>query len=232
MKKLIVTFFAAALALSVHASTYTFKPNDNQGNDTDDMFDLDHHDAYTWGITSATTGNYTTLKSELNGAYSITSAKITFYNIWDWVKEDNDRLWVRMLDTTNKGVKKYDDNNADVENPNPTSDYFYGQGTLIDFWTDPNGGSSSKAINLTFTFTGAQRTTLDTYITNGGYTSPTNGYTDFGFSFDPDCHYYNTGIEVTICTGIVSVPDGGMTALLLGLGLLGLAWASRRTKQV
>jgi len=231
MKKFIITLFAAALTLSVHASTYTFKPNDGEG-DTDDMFDLDHHDAYTWGITAATTGNYNTLKSQLNGAYSITSAKITFYNIWDWVKEDNDRLWVRLLDTTKKGVKTYHDNAADVENPDPTSDYFYGQGTLINFWTDPNGGNSNQAINLTFTFTNTQLATLDTYITNGGYTSGTYGNTDFGFSFDPDCHYYNTGIEVTICTGIVTVPEGGMTAVMLGLGLLGLAWAARRTKKL
>jgi len=208
--------------LAAQASTYAFRPNDGQG-DPDDVFDLDHHYAYTWGISGAT---YDTFKAELGHGSAITSATLTFYNIWDWINEPNDRLWVNLLDKPKKGVKTFADNADDIESTLPGSNYFNNQGTSLGYWTDPNGGSSNYATNITFTFTTAQLGALTSYIMNGGATDSATGYADFGLAFDPDCHYYNTGIELKIVTQPTTrnyVPDGGITAALFGLSFLSLA---------
>jgi len=48
----------------------------------------------------------------------------------------------------------------------------------------------------------------------------------FGLAFDPDCHYWNDGVQLTINA---EVPEPA-TLLLFGLGTLGLA-AYRRRRQ-
>ena len=44
---------------------------------------------------------------------------------------------------------------------------------------------------------------------------------DVGLGFGPDCHFYDSGVTLSITTG--SVPDNGSTLLVLGCGLLALA---------
>jgi hypothetical protein len=220
-----------------------FRPDDKEG-DTDDMFDLDHHYAYTWGITDAVSGTglntYSGLKNQLavGSGWSIDSVTLTFKDIWDWVVEPNDRLWVNLLDTDYttahygkdliKGVTSFEDNADDIESNLPGSNYFNNKGTALGYWTDPNGGNEALKKNVTFTFTGAQISALASYITNGGATAGSTGYADFGFAFDPDCHYYNTGIELTVVTKKYYVPDNGASVAFLGLGLLAIHGFRRR----
>lgn len=222
MKKLSTLLTLAVLAVAARATTFTFQPGDA------DLADLDHHYAYTWGITNTLSGTgttYSTLKAELASGYTITSATLTFTNIWDWVVEPNDRLWMHLLDNPRKNVRTVQDNPNDIETP--TNDYFSGQGLLLDtpnspggFWTDPFGGVPST-FDLVINFDLIQRNTLKDFINNGGYTSPSTGYADFGFGFDADCHYYNDGIRFVVHTAPAVVPEGGMTLVLLALGLIG-----------
>ncbi len=50
----------------------------------------------------------------------------------------------------------------------------------------------------------------------------------FGFGFDPDCHFFNDGVELVIQTTNAPVPS---TLLLLGSGLFGLVGVRRRKKK-
>ena len=163
--------------------------------------------------------------------------------------EPNDRLWVNLLDTNytgnsnkdlKKGVKTFQDNANDVESTQAASNYFNNKGTALSswtasngtsgtggYWTDPNGGNNYKKTDVTFTFTGTQISALISYINNGGATSG-GVYADFGFAFDPDCHYYNTGIELKVVTKKYYVPDSGASIAFLGVGLLAVAGLRRR----
>src|SRR5688572_17856397 len=162
MKKIILLLSTLALGVTMHAGSYQysttlFRPDDKQG-DPDDMFDLDHHYAYTWGISSAVSGSglnsYSGLKNQLgvNTGWSIDSVTLTFKDIWDWVVEPNDRLWVNLLDTNytgnsnkdlKKGVKTFQDNADDIESNQAGSNYFNNKGTALSTWTASNGTSGS-----------------------------------------------------------------------------------------
>jgi hypothetical protein len=96
-------------------------------------------------------------------------------------------------------------------------------------WTDPRTGTNGTAetmngFNLTVTFSTQNLTLLKSLLT-----ADTNGSTnpDVGLGFGPDCHYYDSGVTLTVTTA-ASVPDSGSTLTLLGVSLLGLACLRRR----
>lgn len=194
MKKLLTVCFVSALAIAARADTLTFNPSDA------DIGDLDHHYAYTWGINMS-----------LPSDQKIVGATLTIKNIWDW-RVENDKLFIRLLDNPAAGITSFLDNTND----NVISDYFSGQGTSLTSWSDPYGGYN-RGYNFTYNFTAAQLNVLTGYITNGHAT----GTADFGIAFDPDCHYFNDGITLTIKTD--KVPDGGLSVVLFGLGLLAIS---------
>lgn len=168
------------------AGTYSFQPA------TADLGDLDHYSYYTWGINSNIPQNEV-----------ITGAKLTITNIWDWTVEDNDILYVHLLDNVTPGVSIFQDNQGGGDN-------FAGQGMLIGTWTDPVGGHST---NTTVTFDLGQAGALNLlkqYSADG----------KFGFGFDPDCHYYNDGVKLTITTQAVPEPASMATLAIGGLALL------------
>ena len=68
-------------------------------------------------------------------------------------------------------------------------------------------------VTFTYYFTAAQLVALQAYIANGH---------DIAFGLDPDCHFFNNGVTFTM-----SVPEGGTTAVLLGVAALGIV-ATRR----
>jgi hypothetical protein len=198
MKKLLTFCFVSTLALAARADTFTFTPSDA------DIGDLDHHYAYTWGI-----------NLNLPSDSKIVGATLTIQNIWDW-RVENDKLFIRLLDDPSAGIKTFLDNTND----NVLADYFLGQGTSLTTWTDPKGGYD-RGFDFTYNFTASQLDALTSYITNGH----TAGNADFGIAFDPDCHYYNDGISLSVQTS--KVPDGGMSVVLLGLGLLAISGIRR-----
>jgi hypothetical protein len=97
-------------------------------------------------------------------------------------------------------------------------------------WTDPNHGPSGVT-TLTINFSSDNVSLLDALLADDVST------TDLGLGFGPDCHFYDTGLSLTINTKVPGnpfghpVPDDGMTAGLLVLSLAGLAGAGRLARK-
>jgi PEP-CTERM motif len=185
-------FLATGLFVASFAnaqSTKIYTPTDQ------DLGDLDHYYATSWGISD----------TPLAADRKVTGATLTIKNIYDWVKEDNDILYVSLLDNPGTGIKTFYDNQVG-------GDYFAGTGTSIGTWTDPLGGSP-RNFNLTFDL-GALGLLdeLESAMRDG----------KFGFGFDGDCHYYNDGVKLSVTTAANAVPEpASMAALAIGgLGLI------------
>jgi hypothetical protein len=209
MKKVLFLLALCATTFSASAASFTFKPNDGSGN-TADMFDLDHYYAYSWGVSGASAD---TLRDSLvSGGQQIVSVKLTIWNVWDWTVE-NDILNIHLLDDPAKGITSIYDNQSG-------GDYFAGKGPFLTSWTDPKGGDTSdKTFDFIYNFTTGNINSLTSFILD----STATGMAMFGLGFDPDCHYYNDGIQLDIVTAPKQVPDGALSVSLLGLGLLSLA---------
>lgn len=192
-KALPVAFLFGAVTMA-NAAVYTYVPNPA------DLNDLDHYHYYSWGIDT----------SNIGPNEKVVNATLTFKNIYDWVKEDNDRLFTTLLDTAPLGVKQFDDNQGGGDN-------FAGQGTHIGTWTDPKGGSST-GFDLVYDFKDLGLISkLQQYMSDKR----------IGLGFDPDCHYFNDGVKFTITTAPVPEPTS-MAAL--GLGVMGLVRRRRARK--
>jgi len=189
-------------------STYTFVPRPL------DLYDLAHANYYTWGI-----------DWDLPTGETISSATLTFNNIWDWT-EESDRLSTHLLNnvmdpngnlapnwrTTSTGSYYYQTITLVGTDNSAATDQFQGQGVLLGRWDDPNGGhNGANAVNLSYA------------ISPDNFSWLSDG--NFGFGIDPDCHYYNSGIQFTITTRPNSVPavpvPGAVLLGAMGLGLVG-----------
>jgi hypothetical protein len=113
-------------------------------------------------------------------------------------------------------------------------------GNHVGTWTGQGtgGNQNGSVTNLTFpnavpaggadfvyTFSGADLVQLAAYIAAGG---------DIALGFDPNCHFWNDGITLTINTSAAggggSVPEPA-TLLLLGGGLLALARRKKKAQK-
>ncbi|MFM9873676.1 MAG: PEP-CTERM sorting domain-containing protein [Fimbriimonadaceae bacterium] len=191
---LLTALFAVAVS---NASVYTFTPPGNS-----DLSDLDHYDAYKWGI-----------KFNVPTNEVITGATLEIKNIWDWTVEP-DILYVNLLNTKSTdanaiGVSNFYDNQA-------SGDYFAGQGVRVGTFSDPVGG---QARNFDLKFDFATQGVLDDLQSFAA-----DGY--FALTFDPDCHYFNDGVKLKITTQAVPEP-----ASMVGLAVAGVAMLRKKLKK-
>jgi len=163
-----------------------------------DLYDLDHYYAYSWGVNWGTTEE-------------IVDVKLIFHNIRDWTVESNDILYVRLLDQVAEGVHKYEDWQGG-------GDYFASQGVLIDTWTDPYG-TPYPAVTLEWSF-------ADLGLVDDFALAASDG--NWGLSFDPDCHYFNSGIEIQVETADAIPEPASLSLMLMGMGMIGSRFLKRK----
>ncbi|HEY3664175.1 MAG TPA: hypothetical protein VGL24_13560 [Chthoniobacterales bacterium] len=185
--------FLACLCLAAAAqatvTTLSFQPNPA------DMNDLDHHLAYTWRLDNI----------NLNGM-AITGATLSFTNISNWDTNPN-VLHLHFLDTAiNPGVASFvDDPTNGVPVTDLTDDFISTRyhndpnwlvkaGTADTFLADKS--FTTTGVNYTYNFTASQLQTLASYIANNS---------DLAFGLDPDCHFFNDGINFTMT--LTPVPE-------------------------
>lgn len=204
MKPVLTLVLLAFSCLNASAVSYSYVPS------TPDFNDLDHHSAYTWRLDNINLGGAT-----------ITGASLTFKNIANWDPNPN-ILFMHLFDTAiYSGVRSFTDASGAPVPDNQMADNFaspllssnplIAAGTGNTFLTSHS--FTMTPVTFTYYFTAAQLVALQAYIANGH---------DIAFGFDPDCHFFNDGVTFTI-----SVPDGGETAIMLGVVAVGLA-ATRR----
>ncbi len=136
---------------------------------------------------------------------TITGASLSFYNIRNYNDQPND-LWVNLLDEGTAGVTIGTDNQGG-------GNYFNGQGTELLHWDE--NLLTETAQDLTYNFSKDELIDLTQYSLDGF----------FALGFDPDCHFYNDGITLTITT---HAPIPG-AVWLLASGIVGLVGIRRHT---
>jgi hypothetical protein len=134
----------------------------------------------------------------------IVSASLFFDGIRNWTVNDPNDLYVDLLNSTRLGIRSFYDAQGG-------GDYFSGNGVLLNHWKN----LPATAHDVSYAFDNSELNMLGSYLVDGR----------FGFGFDPDCHYYNKCVKLTVETAPVPEPA---TMLLFGAGLLGIAGLGRR----
>ncbi|MGD8450595.1 MAG: PEP-CTERM sorting domain-containing protein [Phycisphaerae bacterium] len=180
-KQLIFAVCSAAVVLAipsvVRADIHTLRPTPA------DLGDLDHGVYVTWGVDwSVPTGE------------EIIAATLAIENLNDWTVEDDDIIYMHLLDEALPGVHSWTDHQGG-------GDAFEGQGVLLTTFSDDDGSPNAPE-DWSYSFTPAQIDALTDYAADG----------HFGLGFDPDCHYYNDGVSLTVQTA--SIPEPASMVLL------------------
>jgi hypothetical protein len=167
---LLVAALVGLLVGPTSAAVYTYTPVPGE------LWELDHHWYYTWGIEWTHTDEV------------IVDAVLTYYDIYDWRVEEGDYLYSHLLDNPALGTtRSYDGQGG--------GDYFAGE-TWIGTWSDPIGGQP-RGFDLVYDFS-------DLGLVDDLSQMAADGVV--GIGIDADCHYYNDGVELQIVTSTVPEP--------------------------
>ena len=155
-----------------------------------DLYDLNHEHYYSWGIDWAYAG----------APEDIVSATLTFHDIWNDDPITN-KLFMNLLDSAPAGVTRYYDSNAVESNA-----FTEGPGVhLFATWSDPDLGFPN-------------RTTESFALPSSYYAWLTDG--NFGLGLDPDCKFFNNGVDLTIVSKAPELPPGLLLAAVPFAGLV------------
>lgn len=152
-----------------------------------DLGDLDHHKVVFWG-----------LEPGLAAGEQVIAASLEFKNLRNWDNNPND-LHVHLLDGAALGVTTLNDNQGG-------GDYF------TNTYADPHthlvtySNLTTTAETRVYEFTADEVAALNGYLADGV----------LGLGFDPDCHYYNQYVKLTL-----TVPEPASIAMI-AVGLLTL----------
>lgn len=154
------------------------------------LYNLDHHKYYAWKIHFSPPSGET-----------IIGASLFFDDIRNW--DDNANiLYVSLLNGNDltTALTMGTDNQGGGDNTLG----FSGAVSLETY------SLSTTAKDITYNFDSSEIATLNTYALADS---------NFGIGFDPDCHYWNDGITLTVTT--TPVP-GAVLLGILGLGVAGV----------
>jgi len=140
---------------------------------------------------------------------TLTHVSIVFKSLLNTGGKPND-IWITLIDSAPLGVTEFVDNQA-------SSNYFAGDGLELAHYHN----LPWYTWKLTYWFSDAEIAIVNNYVADN----------NFGIGIDPDCHFYNCGVELKLVTepggGQVPVPEPvAGTILLGGLGVL----AARRRR--
>ena len=193
------------IAISANADIYTFQPIPDI-----DLAGLDHHYYYIWEIKDFS----------LPADEPVIGASLFFDNINDWTVEDGDILYMRLLSKADITEADVTDDVVDLWKPGSDNNIYRGHdgqavgddlsdyGILLGTYTDDDPFPNPPE-DFTYNFTQSQWESLDDLIRADGR---------FGIGLEPDCHYWNDGITLTIVTPV----PGAVLLGILGLGVAGL----------
>lgn len=188
-------------AVTVSADQYTFVPSPS------DVGDLDHEFYYAWMISWTPPIGQTIVGAQLS---------ITNINNWGWEPNQN-WLYIHIIDARPSGGTKIGSNVWRWRDNAHGGNNWAGSGVWVATYTDNSTASENLSYDLG---------SLGLLSHLNAYAS--DGY--FGFGFDPDCHYYNSGVSLKVTTTSTPEPAGFIT-LASGLFPVGALIAGRRIRK-